>query len=167
MKQCILSLAVLLIPMSAAAALSSSCNDGVEVLAPDSRYVVQNSDTEVLDKTTGLVWQRCPLGFSGADCSTAAVTTTFTWKDALEAASADWRLPNVKELASLVEPRCHAPAVNKTLFPNTGNVYYWSASPLFESGNANAIQAWTVSFISGQVVTQPKNASHRVRLIKK
>jgi hypothetical protein len=55
------------------------------------------------------MWKQCAEGLSGATCQTGSAQT-FTWANALAHAEAstfanytDWRLPNVKELSSLVE----------------------------------------------------------------
>lgn len=45
-----------------------------------------------------------------------------------------WRLPNIQELASLIEDKCGLPAINLTIFPNLHAIsidrwVYWSATP--------------------------------------
>ena len=130
------------------------CLDTVEAVAPDGRYT-DHSDGTVTDKITGLMWRQCGEGQSGTDCSGGSATT-HTWRGALQipasvntqggfAGYSDWRLPNIKELASLVEERCYSPAINLTLFPNTLSSYYWSASPY---ANYSAY-AWSVYFNYG------------------
>jgi hypothetical protein len=84
-----------------------------------------NSNGTVTDNETGLIWQKCSAGQNNnATCSGSA--TNYTWNNALGycnnlslAGQTDWRLPNIKELASLTDPsRCN-PAINTDLFPNT------------------------------------------------
>jgi hypothetical protein len=41
----------------------------------------------------------------------------------------DWRVPTVKELASIVERQCIRPAINLTLFPNTPSDIFWTSEP--------------------------------------
>ncbi|MCP4287360.1 MAG: DUF1566 domain-containing protein, partial [Gammaproteobacteria bacterium] len=108
----------------------------------NSRFVV-NGD-EVTDTETGLIWQHCSLGQTGSDCSGGSANT-YNWQQALQAASAPWRLPNINELESIVEDKCFDPAINPTIFPNTVSSNYWSASP-----NANySNNAWYVYFRNG------------------
>jgi hypothetical protein len=40
----------------------------------------------------------------------------------------DWRLPNVKELPSIVDYSVYSPAINGTFFPNTQSGVYWSGT---------------------------------------
>ena len=162
-------LAVLLtIAMAPAPALAQTCRDDIPASAPDSRFSA-NGDGTVTDKATGLIWKQCAEGLSGADCLTGGATT-FTWQQALQhaeaavfAGSSLWRMPNKKELASLVEQRCHFPAINSRFFPNTptGTVF-WSSSPLANSPSS----AWYVGFSYGYVYFSNKNYALYVRLVR-
>lgn len=111
---------------------------------------------EVVDHATGLVWQRCSVGqqWDGATC--VGTASLMTWEDALAHAVAlrpvdgqRWRLPNVKELDSLVSPTRTAPAINRAAFPATALVGYWSST--YDS--SDPYLAWRVSFDDGSVGT--------------
>ena len=110
----------------------AACNSSIIRTAPDSRYELLNSNTEVKDKKTGLIWQRCSLGqtWNGTGCISDAVR--YQWVDALQAAKnigGGWRVPNIKELDSLIEQACYSPSINEVIFPNTQSGSYWSSSP--------------------------------------
>ena len=109
-------------------------------------------DGTVSHKPTGLMWAKCPLGQSGPDCATGSAEA-LTWREALEAARdstlagyTDWRLPNIKELRTLVEERCYAPAINLSVFPaaSGAGLNYWSSSP-------HDFSAWLVGSETGDV----------------
>ncbi len=113
-----------------------------------------HGDGTVTHHATGLMWMKCPLGQSGSDCGTGEADT-YTWDNALEAAAAsvfaghtDWRLPNVKELNSIVEYRCQGPAINEEVFPGTGTSDFWSSSPHAGNyGDGDLTDAvWDISF---------------------
>jgi hypothetical protein len=83
----------------------------------------------------------------------------------------DWRLPNKNELESLVERRCHDPAINAAYFPNVfpdGSVFlqqFWSSSPY--TGFPFDDHACTVDFGYGQVRAREKRfAAGAVRLVR-
>ena len=110
-------------------------NTSVPVSTPSSSYAVFPDGT-LAAPATGLMWKRCLEGqtLSGDVCEGAP--STYTWADALGAAQAasfaghsDWRLPNPKELLSIFEDRCAAPALNADLFPITGLFGAWTATP--------------------------------------
>ncbi len=125
----------------------AACNISARI-APDSRYELIGDGAEVKDKQTGLIWQRCSIGqsFNGNTCTGNAIAVD--WKYALQTAKSTnkWRLPNIKELDSLVELACYEPSINENIFPNTKMSYYLSSSP---SAVANVGSAWMVSFADG------------------
>lgn len=127
-----------------------------------------NGDGTVTDSATGLIWKRCSEGQSGAVCE-VGTPGIFTWQEALKtgAASAfagksDWRLPNIKELASIVERQCTMPAINEIVFPSTPTMSFWSGSPY--DGNPNF--AWNVYFPYGISDGNNKNYKFFVRLVR-
>lgn len=129
------------------AAQAQTCNPNMVRTAPDSRYelVVGSGGSEVLDKQTGLIWQRCSLGQSWNGTTCTGDASSHTWTDALAKAKAvgnGYRLPNIRELRSLTEKACTQPAINNSFFPSTAGGEYWSASP-YAGDNS---YAWSVSF---------------------
>jgi len=148
--------------------VAQTCKPNIAPDAPDSRYVLRAEGT-ALDKQTGLVWMRCALGQTWAGRTCTGTAQTYTWQRALQAAEStvfagrsDWRLPNQKELQSLVERRCTTPAINLTAFPNT-YYWYWSSSPV---ANYN-YNAWIVAADYGYDGWDYKGDSHAVRLVRR
>ena len=149
------------------AAQAQTCNPNIVRTAPDSRYelVMGSGGSEVLDKQTGLIWQRCSLGqtWNGTACTGAA--STHTWTEALAKAKAvgnGYRLPNIRELKSLTEKACFEPAINSTFFPNTVSEGYWSASP--SAGDSG--DAWFVYFGYGPTSNNFTYDGYYVRAVR-
>ena len=159
------------------------CDDSVAQTTPTSAFT-DNGDGTVTDKFTGLMWKKCVEGLSGNDCATGTAQT-FTWQMALQQVTTinadvsqtytDWRLPNIKELASIVELHCYMPAANQTLFPatpvdidmNTG--YVWSSTPssIYQpAGSAGRTLAWGVRFVNGETARVDKSSVGFVRLVR-
>ena len=99
---------------------------------PDDRYMANTTNNTVIDTETGLMWQQCAAGLTGTNCATGTADMR-TWQAALgHAASStfagfdDWRLPNLAELRSIVAYDRHAPAINASVFPATGE---WPTGP--------------------------------------
>jgi hypothetical protein len=149
-------------------AQAQTCNSNIPEATPASQFVIDAQKGIVLDKATGLMWKRCAEGRSGADCSSGSVAT-YNWGQALVQAAnsayagySDWRLPNLKELASLVEERCYGPAINLTVFPGTASDGYWAASPY-----ANVpVYAWNVAFDGGYSGYDYRYYGLAVRLVR-
>ena len=143
-------------------------NIDITLTKPNNIYL-DHGDATVTDKETGLMWQKCSLGLSGSDCLTGAIQN-FTWQAALAAANentssnyTDWRLPNTKELYSLVEVACFNLAINDALFPNTTTNHYWTSSSY--QGN-NIGHSWYVDFDLGVVGFFNNDNSYSIRLVR-
>lgn len=121
------------------------------------------SGEEVTDKRTGLVWKRCSEGqtLNGSTCTGTAVN--YSHQGALQYAQAQsgWRLPNVKELASLADKGCQNPAIDRTAFPGTPSNWYWTSSPYVGVSG----YAWYVHFYDGYVHGSNRDYNH-VRLVR-
>lgn len=147
------------------------CKSTIPASTPDAQFVDHGNGT-ITDSKTGLMWKKCSEGLSGNSCN-ADTIATFTWKSALEqpgtvnnvgfAGYTDWRLPNIKELTSIVEEKCYDSSINLNHFPNT------PSSGIYWSGSADADfldNAWNVSFYSGYNNTFPRNYLSNVRLVR-
>jgi len=133
------------------------CDANVIHTSPTSRFTINDNGTAT-DNTTGLIWMRCSLGqnWNGSTCIGTA--GTYNWQDALDNAegfsyadASDWRLPNIKELRSIVEGACTSPAANESVFPNIPLFVayyfsYWSSTSTAE----NSERAWTILFEKGR-----------------
>ena len=111
-----------------------------------------NGDGTVTDPTTGLVWMRCSMGqiWDGTTCTGTAKSFTFDGANALTgkvtfAGKSDWRLPNIRELQTIVDRSVFNPAIDKAAFPNTSASNFWSASA-YAGGS---YYAWGVYFYNG------------------
>jgi hypothetical protein len=119
------------------------------VASPSPRFT-DNGNGTVTDNLTRLIWMKNASPFG-----------PITWDQALTAANGlksgdfdltdgskagDWRLPNRRELQSLVDYGSYnpaLPAVNP--FTNVQSTYYWSSSTIATSPTI----AWHVYFVDG------------------
>jgi hypothetical protein len=168
MKNALLSASILL----ALPVLAQTVNPNIENITPESRYTVNNDGT-VTDNDTGLMWMQCSEGQAwesdGGAGNCAGTATIHTWGAALTLANeksfagyADWRLPNFKELASLVAEDRYDPAINSTIFPATPSSDFWSGSPFAADSN----DSWNVSFADGYDSAADRRYGFRVRLVR-
>lgn len=121
---------------------------------PASERFEQHGD-QVIDLRSGLVWQRCSAGqaWDGSTCTGTA--GLYSHADAFGLAlqanprnnPSGWRLPNVKELGSLVDLGCNAPTIDAAVFPATPQTETWTSTPNVRRTNV----AWTVDFGPGYI----------------
>jgi hypothetical protein len=124
---------------------STLANETITATAEDT--YIDNGDGTVTDTSTGLMWL-------ASDAQEA-----LEWEDALSwcenleyAGHDDWRLPDVKELQSIVDYSGVFPAVDDTYFACTSldenpNLYYWtSTSAYFNPSDPVYGYAWYVAF---------------------
>ncbi|MBU3914429.1 DUF1566 domain-containing protein [bacterium] len=100
-----------------------------------------NGNGTISDNITSLMWQK------------EDTDSTYTWEAALTycegltlGSQSDWRLPNIRELESIVDETVYNPSINSTYFPNTNSWEYWSSTT-----HADTLVAWGVNFVNGSV----------------
>ena len=120
-------------------------------LPANKRFVLVLDGEAVLDRETGLVWEKSPD------------TTKRNWNDAViycynkeVGGRKGWRLPTVEELASLVDTTQSNPALpSGHPFQNVQSHYYWSST----TGASYPYYAWLVSMYDGYVGYGNKSGS--------
>ncbi|MCK5663687.1 MAG: DUF1566 domain-containing protein, partial [Thiotrichaceae bacterium] len=86
----------------------ATCNSSISQSTPDTQ-LIDNSDGTVTDNATSLMWKQCLEGASGNGACNEESPSLLSWTEALNLAGTsfatytDWRLPNIKELSSIVE----------------------------------------------------------------
>jgi len=125
----------LLLALATAPAAAVTCQNNLPASNPDSSYRI-SGDGVLTHVPTGLIWKRCAEGQTWTGTTCTGSVDGYDWATALAVAEAstfagrtDWRLPNIKELRSLVEECRSAPPINDTLFPNTPVFSFWSSTP--------------------------------------
>jgi hypothetical protein len=120
------------------------------VASPVPRFT-DNGDGTVTDNLTGLMWAK--------DANPGAIW--MTWSGAINFANGltlgvscggehtDWRLPNAKELQSLIDFENFAPALpTDHPFINVQSHFYWSSTTFADLAD----HAWWVSMSSGDMM---------------
>jgi hypothetical protein len=136
---------------------------------PDPRFSIE-SDAVAIDNLTGLMWLRngnCMVdNYSGLDNYVGYGSTgdgAVTWQDALDFVAGinngtysdcgggytDWRLPNIRELFSLIDFGNYGIALpTGAPFGNVENYYWSSTTALYDPSVALAVSTY-----SGQALT--------------
>jgi hypothetical protein len=112
-------------------------------LPASTRFIVLShwNNEAVLDRETGLVWERSPSAGT-----TTASAAAFTCANTTTGGRMGWRLPSLPELTSLVDPSISAGTVElPSGHPFTGisGIPFWTATRYGETDDAR----WTVQFI--------------------
>jgi hypothetical protein len=149
-------------------------DDGAMQLGVPLQYV-DNGDGTVTDLNTGLMWEKKDDSGGLHDKD-----NTYTWSgdgteetiwDWIEDVNAeggtgfagynDWRIPNVRELASIVNYGVFNPSID-AIFGPTAAAAYWSSTTF--AGNTNL--AWFVNLFGGNVVSGDKALSFFVIAVR-
>lgn len=162
-----------LLPLTSFAEEAQKCHPSKMVeTTPNSRFDILNDGSEVHDTKTNLVWQRCNIGQKWDEKSNncTGTATNLKWKSALIEANKignGYRLPNIKELQSIIEYKCVYPALNQKIFKGHDeeglNTWYWSSTPNIKE-NENTVFA--IQFSSVYIQSQGKNADGIVRAVR-
>jgi hypothetical protein len=140
---------------------------------PSERFVAEE-DGAINDTATQLMWQRCALGqrWNGTSCE--GDPRALSWNDAQEAAAEvnqegthffnDWRVPNIRDLATIVERQCVEPRTNVEVFPSTPADFFWTSTQ--RPGEDAGERAYALSFGPEGVEHHPQADKHYVRLVR-
>ncbi len=146
--------------------------DIIQETASADRFI-DHQDGSVTDVKTGLMWSKCSVGqaYDNGQCTGNAASKD--WNQALQqvqtlngaggqAGFADWRMPNINELASIVEFQCFDPAIQLSVFPATPSATYWSSTPdPSKSGRGRSIY-----FKYGSDITPEVDGERYTRLVR-
>jgi hypothetical protein len=116
------------------------------------RFQLVLDGAAVLDKETGLVWERepaneeFPWGMASGHCYSLSL-----------GGRRGWHLPTIEQLGSLVDPLVGAPGPTLPAghpFINVQSNFYWSAT-----GGAHVTYAWGVMFSTGDMYGRDRPGS--------
>lgn len=148
--------------------IAQTCLESINETTPNT-YFVDNGNGTVTDSRLGLMWMRCSLGQTWENSSCSGEALEMSWQQALVKAhgyvyadQTGWRLPNVKELASITEGRCVRPAINSEIFPNTPADDFWSSSPAVSDPK----RAWVIAFFNSSNSIKDKSLFVYTRLVR-
>ena len=143
--------------------------------SPPASPRFQVNGQEVFDSKTGLTWRICAEGMTYSPTGGLCTGTPFglSHEGALIQAAAvgqGWRLPNIKELNSIVDRNFgnndNLPTLDPVAFPGATVGIFWASTPLTQLSTF----AWSVNFQQGFVNLSNRNAIeinvNRVRLVR-
>ena len=147
---------------------------------PPSRFDYggrESFSSTVTDTYTGLMWQRCSVGQTWLINQCNGTPREFEgyddWGRALKEAEGssfarytDWRVPNVKELLSIVNYKNFNPAISTDVFPNTpkgtlnNDILYWTSTPRDKES------IYIVSFNNGKFTAYEYDSNYLPRYVR-
>lgn len=138
------------------------------------RGFIDNDDGTVTDTRTGLMWDRCVATqeWDGTTCQGGAPSGS-NWLPGLNLVQSlnasdhrgfdDWRLPNVKELASIADLALRDPAIDTAVFPNNPPfTQLWSST----TATDDTANARGLNLFDGSVRTAGKDSLYRIRAVR-
>jgi hypothetical protein len=149
-----------------------TCDTQSYPMSTHAEQFKDNGDGTLTDNQSKLIWMRCSMGqvWSGATCTGAP--RTYTWQSAKDeavklnlkggyAGHSDWRVPQIFELAMIVERQCSNPRTNLELFPETPANYFWTATEPADPG-----KGYVLSFGAEGAVYKNRGEALDVRLVR-
>lgn len=120
------------------------------------------------------MWMRCASGQQWQAGHCAGAPRSLNWLEAKASAEqinrqgaafySDWRVPSLRELATLSERQCKNPRINLAVFPDTPAAAFWTAT--LPPGRSEDKAAFAMDFGAAGVQAQDKQDSGHVRLVR-
>lgn len=147
----------------------AGCPKSKSSTAAVSHFTLQGE--EAYDRRTHLTWARCSVGKRWHDSHHQCTGSVMLLSPDEATAYAQklghgWRLPNIDELASIIEQNCGEPAINTTIFPDVR--YISEGSPYWSESKYEDMPAlrYYVDFMSGAIDARSDGVSAAVRLVR-
>ena len=149
---------IMLLSFNPTMTVAQECNESMVVDTPNERFLDQGNGT-VIDNNTGLMWKKCSEGqsYNAQTRNCDGVASLYVSNEALAfaeninstgfAGHTDWRVPNVKELSSIIESSCVNPAININVFKNTPSGPFRTSTPVGYN------RFYCIHFANGEVKT--------------
>jgi len=142
-----------------------------QVGCPMAGRFVDNGDGTVTDNCTGLMWQKDTADING-DGTIVWEQDAVTWQTALKyceglefAGHDDWRLPNVRELQSIVDYGRIWPSIDPAFTAKCDTwptSYYWTSS----TPKPFPSSTWVIGFGVGELGNDPKRSPYYLRAVR-
>ena len=135
---------------------------------------VDNGDGTVTDSVSKLMWMRCALGQNWHPDSCTGAAGVVNWRQAQRQAQRlnqqaqafynDWRVPSLRELASITDRSCTTPRTNSAVFPHTPAAGFWTATA--RPGEPAGQRVFVLSFGAAGAAPALKDEQHHLRLVR-
>ena len=159
---------LLLLLTTSCSLIAQTCVESIAATTPSDNFV-DNGNGTITDSKHGLMWMRCSLGQTWQNDRCVGDSLALSWQQALVTAHGyvyanqqGWRVPNVKELASITEVQCVRPAINIELFPDTPADDFWSSTPSVTDPQ----RAWVIAFFNSSNSLKDKKLFVYTRLVR-
>ena len=117
---------------------------------------VDNGDNTITDQKTRLIWQKQD------DDSKRSMENALNYCENLTlGGSSAWRLPNIKELESIVDDSKVSPSINTSYFTDTKYIPYtnYISSSHYVRDYGYIDYSWSVTFNSGEAALQDSSSN--------
>ncbi len=170
-----LSLYTLTIYLTSLSLQAQQCNTS-EIISSNNteQFVVNSQQGTAIDARTGLEWSLCSVGQTWQNNNCVGTPTNFA--DYAAAAKLvknsdsveGYRIPNIKELGSIVERSCTSPAIDLSLFPDSLNAIYYSSTPDNQSNQhfSPALGVKVIDFTDGSEFVPDVSKYRYLRLVR-
>lgn len=124
--------------------------------APAGRYTIANGT--VYDTKTALTWQQAVSSSTYTQAAAATYCATLGLNGAV------WRLPTIKELATIVDDSVSSPGptIDSTAFPATPGDYFWASTSYAGASGFG----WFVNFYYGDPSYFAVTNTHYARCVR-
>jgi len=125
-----------------------------------------------LNKLSGLIWNRCVYGQTWDNNKSTCIGSPIklTWQEALQIAyNNNKRLPDIKELNTILDLQCIIPPINLDIFPNTPGSQFnglWSSTP-YITNDTDKTNAWYIDLGFGFANYRKIDVKNFARFINK